>query len=79
MSGRAWTHKVVRRARGAQGEWFDYPAAAAFTSLEAAQAYAERWSRELTAQRSGHTIDVRARGGRRNLGVTVSTVRWHAP
>lgn len=59
---RQWTHKVVKRMRGGDGEWFDFPTAATFTSESKARAYAAQFAAEQRA--AGVTtarIEVRSR------------------
>jgi hypothetical protein len=78
MSKRQWTHRVVKRMRGMQGDYFDYPTAATFTSEAEAREYAEQFAR---AQGSGGVIgariDVRTRWGGwpGHRGDTVATYR----
>lgn len=64
--GRKWTYRVVKRARGSQGEFFDFPTAATFGSESAAQAYAARFAAEQ-ADVGGAEIDVRCRRGNRTV------------
>lgn len=62
-----WTHRVVKRLRGMQGEYFDFPTARTFSgpSAEAdARAYAESFAREQRAASvHGAIIEVRTRKG----------------
>ena len=57
-----WTHKVVKVARGMQGQWFDFPTAATFSSESEAIEYAERFAREQAGV-GGAKITVRTRKG----------------
>lgn len=61
-----WTHKVVKIARGMDGNWFDFPTAATFTSEAEAIYYAEDFAREQgEAGVVGTRITVRTRRGNR--------------
>jgi len=62
-----WTHRVVKRAIGANGRWFDFPTAATFASEAAARDYAERFAAEQ-ANVGGVEIDVRTRRGKCGYG-----------
>lgn len=65
MTKTTWTHKVVKNQRGMQGKWFDYPAAATFSSEAQARQYAEIFAAEQTAAGVvGTRINVLTRGGR---------------
>lgn len=44
-----WTHKVVKKQRGMQGEWFAYPAAMTTDSEQSAKEYAEQFAAEQRA------------------------------
>lgn len=77
MSAR-WTHRVVKRMRGMQGEYFDFPTAATFEGDAPARAYAESFAREQGADRVyGARIEVRTSSGgwRGHRGSTVATYR----
>lgn len=57
-----WTHKVVKVQRGGDGKWFNYRAAATFTSEASAVAYAKRFASEQCASGiTGTRIVVRSR------------------
>jgi len=57
-----WTHRVVKRAHGAQGEMFDFPTAATFGNVDAALDYAAVFAAEQAAV-GGAQIEVRTRAG----------------
>ena len=66
----SWTHKVVKRMRGSDGQYFDFPTAGTFRSEEAAREYAERFAREQGAGRVyGARIVVRSRRGNETVAV----------
>lgn len=73
---RQWTHRVVKRARGMQGEWFDFPTAATFSSFSEADAYARTFHAEQRGV-GGADIQVRARSGGYpgHRGATVASYR----
>lgn len=72
-TGRQWTHKVVKRMRGMDGEWFDFPTAATFGSEADARTYAEQFAREQGRDGSFDArIDVRTRRGRRTVATYYS-------
>lgn len=75
MDGRKWTSKVVKRARGAQGEWFDFPTAGTFASESDARRYAEGFAREQIGV-GGARIDVR---NRRSGTIASYRVECYAP
>lgn len=79
MGTRKWTHKVVKIARGMQGEWFDFPTAATFDSQAAAEKYAKEFADE---QRGvvGARITVRTRGGKTisTYSTLLDAAEWHA-
>lgn len=57
-----WTHKVVKRSRGANGEWFRHRAAATFLTREEAETYAASFRDEQRATGvAGHEYDVVSR------------------
>lgn len=58
---KTWTHKVVKKQRGGQGQWFAYPAAKTGTEAECRE-YAERFAAEQ-AGIGGTRIVVLTRGG----------------
>lgn len=67
-----WTHKVVKRMRGGDGKWFDFPTASTFASEQDAREYAARFASEQRA--AGVTtarIDVRSRRQLPGGGYTV--------
>lgn len=76
-----WTHRVVKRMRGMQGEYFDFPTARTFSGASAeadARAYAECFAREQGHARVyGARIEVRTRKGgwTGHRGATVATYR----
>ncbi len=73
-----WRFRVVKRMRGAQGGYFDFPTAGTFASESEAREYAEAFAREQGAARVyGARIEVRTRKGGRSghLGNTLSTYR----
>ena len=45
----AWTHKVVKKQRGADGNWFKYPAAMTGT-LDEADKYAKKFAEDQTGK-----------------------------
>ena len=62
---RTWTHKVVKKSRGMQGEWFSHRAALTGTLAEC-ERYAEQFRDEQVAvlgRTDGHRIVVVARKG----------------
>lgn len=61
-----WNFRVVRRARGADGRYFDFPTAATFGTEEEAREYAESFARSM--DRSHAKIDVRSRRGSCGFG-----------
>ncbi len=64
IDGRSWTHRVVKRMRGMNGAWFDFPTAATFGAEADARAYAEDFAREQgEAGVYGARICVRTRRG----------------
>ena len=58
-----WTHKVVKRQRGTNGEWFSYPAAATFCAESDARVYAARFADDQRGV-GGTRIVVQTRGRR---------------
>lgn len=60
---RKWKFKVLKRARGMDGKFFDYPTAATFATEDAAIEYAEYFAAAQAGVR-GAKIVVRSRGGR---------------
>lgn len=75
---RQWTHKVVKRMRGGDGEWFDFPTAATFSSEPEARAYAAQFAAEQRA--AGVTtarIEVRSRRKTEQLLGCGYAVRTH--
>lgn len=64
---------MVKRMRGMQGEYFDFPTAQTFSGPSAeqdARAYAERFAREQGAGRVyGARITVRTRAGNTTIAV----------
>ena len=56
-----WTHKVVKKQRGADGNWFKYPAAMTGT-LDEADKYAKKFAEDQTGV-GGTKILVVARKG----------------
>lgn len=44
-TNRNYTHMVVKKQRGSQGEWFSYPAAMTGSEVECME-YAEQFARE---------------------------------
>lgn len=64
---RRWHYRVVKRARGMQGRWFDFPTAATFVDEAEAREYAAAFAREQAGV-GGAEIDVRARRGRCGYG-----------
>jgi hypothetical protein len=77
--GRSWTHRVVKRARGMQGEYFDFVPAATFDSLREAEQYAEEFAREQAGV-GGVIIDIRLRSGgtRERPGKIIRSIRADA-
>jgi hypothetical protein len=71
-----WTHRVVKRARGHQGKWFDFPTAATFSSEADARAYAEALAAEQTGVH-GAVIDVRSRKGTCAFGRGALVASYH--
>lgn len=64
QTSRQWRYKVVKRMRGMQGEYFDFPTAATFDREQDALDYAEAFAREQGECRvCGALIDVRRRNG----------------
>lgn len=74
---RNWKYRVVRRARGMQGQWFDYPTAATFETETEARVYAETFRDELVDLSTAY-IDVRRRSGTCSYGrgSLVATYEW---
>jgi hypothetical protein len=62
-----WNYRVVKRARGLQGRWFDFPTAATFATEQDAREYAERFARGQAGV-LGAAIDVRSRKGTCGFG-----------
>lgn len=74
-----WTHKVVKKARGNDGKFFDFPTAGTFKSFEAACEYAETFAREQGAAHvSAVKICVRPRRGD-GEGKVYSTDDYYVP
>lgn len=74
----SWTHRVVKRMRGTQGEYFYLPTAETFDGEASAREYAERFAREQGEARVyGARMEVRARAGgwRGHRGAAVATYR----
>ena len=75
MDTKSWTHKVVKRMRGGDGQWFDYPTAATFRTEQEARAYAAAFaSEQRSAGITTFRIDVRSRKSVNGL-YTVHTER----
>ncbi len=61
---KTWKYRVVKRMRGMQGEYFDYPTAATFETEAEARRYAEEFARAQGAARVyGARLEVRTRKG----------------
>ena len=61
---KTWTHKVVKKQRGMQGEWFAYPAAVTFSAESEARQYAQAFAASQSAAGVvGTRITVQTRGG----------------
>ena len=72
-----WTHKVVKIARGMDGQWFDYPTTATFANETDAVNYAESWAREQGgAGVVGTKITVRSRKGNRWIA-SIDVTKFH--
>ena len=68
MDKRSWKFRVVKRMRGMQGQWFDFPTAETFLTEQNALEYASEFA--ITQRRAGVTpfkIDVRTRRGDHTL------------
>ena len=63
MQSSQWAFKLVRRARGMNGEFFDHPNTKTFTTEQGAREFAEGFARMLRGT-SGTYIAIRHRGGR---------------
>ncbi len=73
IDGRKWTHRVVQRMHGMQGEYFDFPTAGTFLTEAEVREYAESLAREQGAGRvCGARITVRARRGDATTAVVCS-------
>ena len=66
----AWTHKVVKKQRGLQGEWFSHPAAKTGSEDECV-AYAEAFAAE---QRAAGVVGTRITVIARKGGETVKSI-----
>lgn len=67
----AWKYRVVKRQRGMEGEWFDYPGRG-FVCMEEAQKYAADFAAEQEASGVvGTYIAVLTRSGE-----CLNSLRW---
>lgn len=68
MDKRSWQFRVVKRMRGMQHQWFDFPTAETFLTEQSAREYASKFAaNQRAAGVTPFKIDVRSRRGDHTL------------